>query len=101
MYLNQKDFLYIVGLMYMLVDESWLVSRFVNIFVLIMLVAVSNHPLLSAAAIPINIGLNFQNPGFLPYIANTYFKQIVRYYRKKFVQFEPNTSHWLELKKMS
>ena len=83
----------------MLVDESWLVSRFVNIFVLIMLVAVSNHPLLSAAAIPINIGLNFQNPGFLPYIANTYFKQIVRYYRKKFVQFEPNTSHWLELKK--
>ena len=93
--------MYIAGLTYMLVDESWLVSRFFNIFVLIILVSLSKHPLLSAAAIPINIGLNFQNPGFLPYITNAYFKQIARYYRKKFVQFEPNTSHWLEFKKMS
>ena len=60
----------------MLVDESRLVSRCFNIFVLIMLVSVSNHPLLSAAAISINNGLNFQKPGFLPYIANTCFNHI-------------------------
>jgi len=51
--------------MFRLVDESRLVSSLSDIFVVIMFVYVSNHPLLAAAAIPFKIWIEFSKPGFL------------------------------------